>query len=38
MIYLVFSYNYTQLLKYWKTRLAEDYQLESFQQELHAVV
>lgn len=30
--------DYTQLLKYWKTRLAEDYQLEGFQQELHAVV
>ena len=23
--------DYSQLLKYWKTRLAEDYQLESFQ-------
>ena len=30
--------DYTQLLKYWKSRLAEDYQLEGFQQELHAVV
>ena len=30
--------DYTQLLKYWKTRLAEDYQLEGFQQDLHAVV
>ena len=29
--------DYTQLLKYWKTRLAEDYQLEGFQQELHTV-
>ena len=30
--------DYSQLLKYWKTRLAEDYQLEGFQQEWHAVV
>ena len=29
--------DYSQLLKYWKTRLAEDYQLEGFQQELHAL-
>lgn len=30
--------DYSQLLKYWKSRLADDYQLEGFQQELHAVV
>ena len=29
--------DYSQLLKYWKTRLVEDYQLEGFQQELHAL-
>ncbi len=30
--------DYTQLLKYWKTRLADNYQLEGFQQELHAAI
>jgi predicted metal-dependent hydrolase len=30
--------DYTQLLKYWKIRLADDYQLEGFQQELQAAI